>query len=147
MAETSILSARGGSFMFHPAGALPQFTPEESGEEARAIAEAARDFMNGEIMPRDEEIDRLNLELTRDLLAKAGDLGILGMEVPEAYGGLDLDKKTALLVLDPAMLPSNRLKVWLVSWAASRISAWVWMVKSSGCPALIRWRSRSRFVI
>src|SRR5512133_1751060 len=80
MAETSSLSVRGGSFMFHPAGALPQFTPEESSEEARAIAEAARDFMNGEIMPRDEEIDRLDLELTRDLLAKAGDLGILGME-------------------------------------------------------------------
>ncbi len=100
MAETSSLSVRGGSFMFHPAGALPQFTPEESSEEARAIAEAARDFMNGEIMPRDEEIDRLDLELTRDLLAKAGDLGILGMEVPEAYGGLDLDKKTALLVLE-----------------------------------------------
>ena len=100
MAETSILSARGGSFMFHPAGTLPQFTPEESSEEARAIAEAARDFMNGEVMPRDEEIDHLDLELTRDLLAKAGDLGILGMEVPEAYGGLDLDKKTALLVLE-----------------------------------------------
>ncbi|HEY3400587.1 MAG TPA: acyl-CoA dehydrogenase family protein [Geothrix sp.] len=100
MAETSILSVRGGSFMFHPAGALPQFTPEESSEEARAIAEAARDFMNGEVMPRDEEIDRLDLELTRDLLAKAGDLGILGMEIPEAYGGLDLDKKTALLVLE-----------------------------------------------
>ncbi|GLH66019.1 acyl-CoA dehydrogenase family protein [Geothrix edaphica] len=100
MAETSSLAVRGGSFMFHPAGTLPQFTPEESSEEARAIAEAARDFMNGEIMPRDEEIDRLDLELTRDLLAKAGDLGILGMEVPEAYGGLDLDKKTALLVLE-----------------------------------------------
>ena len=100
MAETSILSARGGSFMFHPAGTLPQFTPEETSDEARAIAEAARDFMNGEVMPRDEEIDHLDLELTRDLLAKAGDLGILGMEVPEAYGGLDLDKKTALLVLE-----------------------------------------------
>jgi len=100
MAETSSLSVRGGSFMFHPAGTLPQFTPEESSEEARAIAEAARDFMNGEVMPRDEEIDCLDLELTRDLLAKAGDLGILGMEIPEAYGGLDLDKKTALLVLE-----------------------------------------------
>jgi len=100
MAETSILSVRGGSFMFHPAGTLPQFTPEESSEEARAIAGAARDFVNGEVMPRDEEIDHLDLELTRDLLVKAGDLGILGMEIPEAYGGLDLDKKTALLVLE-----------------------------------------------
>ena len=91
---------RGGSFMFHPAGSMPQFTPEENSEEALAIAEAARDFMNGEILPRDEAIDHLDLDLTRELLAKAGDLGILGMEVPEAYGGLDLDKKTALLVLE-----------------------------------------------
>jgi alkylation response protein AidB-like acyl-CoA dehydrogenase len=91
---------RGGCFMFHPAGSLPQATPEENSEEALAIAEAARDFVNGEILPRDEEIDHLDLQLTRDLLAKAGDLGILGMEIPEAYGGLDLDKKTALLVLE-----------------------------------------------
>jgi alkylation response protein AidB-like acyl-CoA dehydrogenase len=91
---------RGGSYMFHPAGTLPQFTPEENSEDALAIAEAARDFVNGEILPRDEEIDHLDLELTRNLLAKAGDLGILGMEIPEVHGGLDLDKKTALLVLE-----------------------------------------------
>jgi len=96
--ETQLV--RGGSFMFHPAGSLPQFIAEENGEDTLAIAGAARDFMNGEVMPRDEEIDHLDLELTRDLLAKAGDLGILGMEIPEAYGGLDLDKKTALLVLE-----------------------------------------------
>jgi len=96
--ETQLV--RGGSFMFHPAGSLPQFIAEENSEDALAIAEAARDFVNGEILPRDEEIDHLDLELTRELLAKAGDLGILGMEIPEAYGGLDLDKKTALLVLE-----------------------------------------------
>jgi alkylation response protein AidB-like acyl-CoA dehydrogenase len=96
--ETQLV--RGGSYMFHPAGTLPQFTPEENSEDALAIAEAARDFMNGEIMPRDEEIDHLDLPLTRDLLRKAGDLGLLGVEVPEDYGGLDLDKKTALLVLE-----------------------------------------------
>jgi alkylation response protein AidB-like acyl-CoA dehydrogenase len=96
--ETQLV--RGGSFMFHPAGSLPQFTPEESGEEALAIAGAARDFMNGEVMPRDEAIDHLDLALNRELLAKAGELGILGIEVPEAYGGLDLEKKVALLVLE-----------------------------------------------
>jgi alkylation response protein AidB-like acyl-CoA dehydrogenase len=96
--ETQLV--RGGSFMFHAAGTLPQATPEENSEEALAIAEAARDFVTGEILPRDEAIDHLDLELTRDLLAKAGALGFLGMEIPEAYGGLDLDKKTALLVLE-----------------------------------------------
>ncbi len=100
MALDETQPVRGSSYMFHPAGTLPQFTPEENSEDALAIAEAARDFMNGEIMPRDEEIDHLDLPLTRDLLRKAGDLGLLGVEVPEEYGGLDLDKKTALLVLE-----------------------------------------------
>ncbi len=100
MAQDETQLVRGGSYMFHPAGSLPQFTAEESSEDARAIQEAARDFMNGEIMPRDEEIDHLDLALSRELMAKAGDLGILGIEIPEAYGGLDLDKKTALLVLE-----------------------------------------------
>jgi alkylation response protein AidB-like acyl-CoA dehydrogenase len=99
MSPTDTQLVRGGSFPFHPAGSLPQFTPEEIDDDAKAIAEAARDFVNGEILPRDEEIDHLDLELTRNLLAKTGDLGFLGMEIPEAYGGLDLDKKTALLVL------------------------------------------------
>ncbi len=100
MAQDETQLVRGGSYMFHPAGSLPQFTAEESSEDARAIQEAARDFMNGEIMPRDEEIDHLDLALSRELMAKAGELGILGIEIPEAYGGLDLDKKTALLVLE-----------------------------------------------
>ncbi|WP_243286559.1 acyl-CoA dehydrogenase family protein [Geothrix terrae] len=100
MALNDTQLVRGGSFMFHPAGTLPQFTAEESSEEALAIAEAARDFVSGEVMPRDEEIDHLDLELNRELLRKAGELGILGIEIPEAYGGLDLDKKTALLVLE-----------------------------------------------
>ncbi len=91
---------RGGSFLFHPAGSLPQATPEDCGEEALAIAGAARDFVDGEILPRDEAIDHLDLDLTRELLRKAGELGILGIEIPEAYGGLDLEKKTALLVLE-----------------------------------------------
>jgi len=100
MAQDLTQLVRGGSFMFHPAGSLPQFIAEENSEDALAISEAARDFVNGEILPRDEAIDHLDLELTRDLLAKAGDLGFLGMEIPEAYGGMDLDKKTALLVLE-----------------------------------------------
>ena len=100
MALTDAQLVRGASFMFHPAGSLPQFTPEGLDEDARAVAGAARDFVDGEILPRDEAIDQLDPALTRDLLAKAGDLGILGIEIPEAYGGLDLDKKTALLVLE-----------------------------------------------
>jgi alkylation response protein AidB-like acyl-CoA dehydrogenase len=90
----------GGSFLLAPIGSQPQFTPEELSDEAKAIGEAARDFMLGEVIPADEKIDKLDLDLTRELLQKAGELGLLSIEIPEAYEGMDLDKKTTLVLLE-----------------------------------------------
>ena len=90
----------GGSFLLAHQGSQPQFTPEELSEDARAIGQAARDFVEGEVIPRDAEIDKLDLDLTKALLRKAGDLGLLSLEIPEAYDGLDLDKLSGLLVLE-----------------------------------------------
>ena len=90
----------GGSFLLAPIGTQPQFTPEELSDEAKAIGEAARDFMLGEVLPADEKIDQLDLDLTRELLQKAGELGLLSIEIPEAYEGMDLDKKTTLVLLE-----------------------------------------------
>ena len=90
----------GGSFLLAPIGSQFQFTPEELSEDAQAIGQAAREFVEGEVMPRDTEIDKLDLELNRKLLRKAGELGLLSLEIPEAYDGMDLDKITGLLVLE-----------------------------------------------
>nr|WP_320133026.1 acyl-CoA dehydrogenase family protein [uncultured Holophaga sp.] len=90
----------GGSFLLAPAGSQPQFTPEELSEEARAIGKVARRFVEGEILPKDAAIDDLSMDLSRTLLRKAGDLGLLGLEIPEVFDGLDLDKTTGLLVLE-----------------------------------------------
>ncbi len=90
----------GGSFLLAPIGSQPQFTPEDLSDEAKAIGEAARDFMLGEVIPADEAIDKLDIELTKDLLLKAGELGLLSIEIPEAYEGMDLDKKTTLVLLE-----------------------------------------------
>ncbi len=90
----------GGSFLLVPIGSQPQFTPEELSDDARAIGEAARDFMMGEVVPKDAEIEKLQPELSRELLRKAGELGLLSIEIPEAYEGMDLDKKTTLVVLE-----------------------------------------------
>ncbi|MBP1628519.1 MAG: fadE [Holophagaceae bacterium] len=100
MDASTIEKIFGGSFLLAPIGSQPQFTPEELSEEARAIGKVARSFIEGEVLPKDAEIDELNLELTRKLLRKGGDLGLLGLEIPEAYDGLDLDKITGLLVLE-----------------------------------------------
>ncbi|MBL0211879.1 MAG: acyl-CoA dehydrogenase family protein [Holophagaceae bacterium] len=90
----------GGSFLLAPIGSQPQFTPEELSEDARAIGQAARDFVEGEVIPRDADIDKLDPGLSKELLRKAGELGLLSLEIPEAYDGMDLDKISGLLVLE-----------------------------------------------
>lgn len=100
MSTAAVEQVKGGSFLLTPIGAMPQFTPEEFGDESKEFARAARDFMNGEVLPQDEAIDKLDLPLTTSLLKKAGELGLMGLEIPEAYEGMDVDKRTAMLVLE-----------------------------------------------
>ena len=90
----------GGSFLLAPIGSQAQFTPEELSEDAQAIGQAAREFIEGEVLPKDAEIDKLDLQLSKDLLRKAGELGLLSLEIPEAFDGMDLDKISGLLVLE-----------------------------------------------
>jgi alkylation response protein AidB-like acyl-CoA dehydrogenase len=100
MTVTQNESIFGGSFLLAPIGSQPQFTPEELDDETKAIGEAARDFMLGEVIPRDAEIEKLQPALSRELLQKAGEMGLLSIEIPEIYEGMDLDKKTTLVVLE-----------------------------------------------
>jgi alkylation response protein AidB-like acyl-CoA dehydrogenase len=99
--------AKGGAFLLSPAGSLPQFTPEELGPDHREFARAARDFVEGEVLPKDEAIEKLDIPLTVELLRKAGEIGLLAIEIPEAYEGLDLDKKSTLLVLEEVAKQSS----------------------------------------
>lgn len=99
MSETNE-SIFGGSFLVSAIGTQAQFTPEELSDDAKAIGQAAREFVEGEIIPQDANIDKLDLELSKELLRKAGELGLLSLEIPEAYEGMDLDKLTGLLVLE-----------------------------------------------
>ncbi|WP_433945985.1 acyl-CoA dehydrogenase family protein [Paenibacillus sp. SN-8-1] len=88
----------GGSFVIQDVDHQQIITPEDFTEEHRMIAKTTQDFVEGEIVPHDEEIEKLNYELTTELLRKAGEVGLLGAEVPEAYGGLGLDKVSATLI-------------------------------------------------
>ena len=100
-------AAKGGAFLLSPAGSLPQFTPEELSDDHREFARAARDFVEGEVLPNDEAIEKLDIPLTVELLRKAGEVGLLAIEIPEAYEGLDLDKKSTLLVLEEVAKQSS----------------------------------------
>jgi len=90
----------GGVFLVSPLGAFPQFTPEELSDDAKAIGQAARDFVEGEILPNDSAIDKLDIELSKKLIRTAGETGLLSLEIPEEFEGMDLDKITCLLVLE-----------------------------------------------
>ncbi|QJC52126.1 acyl-CoA dehydrogenase [Paenibacillus albicereus] len=88
----------GGSFIIDDLDFNSIVIPEELTEEQRMIAETTEDFVAGEIEPADEKIEKLNYELTVEKLRKAGELGLLGADVPEAYGGLGLDKVSSTLI-------------------------------------------------
>jgi len=96
--QTPVLAARGGSFLIEERRVEEVFTPEDFTEEQRMIGDTAAEFMEKEMVPRLPEILALKYETTRALLRKAGELGLLGVEIPEQYGGLGLDKVSGCLV-------------------------------------------------
>ncbi|MDI3257430.1 MAG: acyl-CoA dehydrogenase family protein [Kyrpidia sp.] len=91
---------KGGSFLVGPVDSETVFTPEDFTEEHRMIAKTTYDFCVGEVAPRDAEIEAQNFDVTVGLLKKAGELGLLGADVPEAYGGLGLDKISSTLITE-----------------------------------------------
>lgn len=88
----------GGSFVIEDFDYGDIVTPEDFTEEQRMIAETTAQFVEGEVAPHDERIEKLDYELTVELLRKSGELGLLGADVPEAYGGMGLDKVSTTLI-------------------------------------------------
>ena len=91
---------KGGEFLI--VDALPEeiFTPEDFNKEQQMIAKSAEEFGIGEIVAKSDDLVELNPELVRSLLKKAGDLGFLGADMPEIYGGSELDKVSSSLVTE-----------------------------------------------
>ncbi|MGB7191042.1 MAG: acyl-CoA dehydrogenase family protein, partial [Acidobacteriaceae bacterium] len=90
----------GASFLLHETDPAGVFTPEDFNEEQRQIASTAAQFVANEVLPAAAEIEAKNFDVTRALLKKAGDLGLMAVDVPEAYGGLAMDKITSAIVAD-----------------------------------------------
>ena len=97
---TSHVRERGGGFLVEEARPEDVFTPEDLTDEHRMIARTTAEFVAGEVVPNLEEIERKNLPLVVDLLRKAADLGLCAVDVPEAYGGLGLDKVSTIVVAE-----------------------------------------------
>ena len=97
---TTVPKARisGGSFLLESQRPGDMFTPEDFTEQHHLIGQTAEEFAVNEIVPQIEKIEHKDFSVTRDLLKKAGELGLTSVEIPEAYGGLEMDKVTAAII-------------------------------------------------
>jgi butyryl-CoA dehydrogenase len=90
----------GGSFLLESRRPEEVFTPEDFTEQHQLIAQTTEEFAVNEILPNAEKIEHKDFSVSRELLKKAGELGLSGVEIPEAYGGLEMDKVTAAVIAD-----------------------------------------------
>ncbi len=89
---------KGGAFLIEERTPEDIFTPEDFTEEHRMIAETTRQFIDNEVVPHIDDLEHHNWKLARDLVKKAADLGLIGANIPEEYGGLGLDQTSGALV-------------------------------------------------
>jgi alkylation response protein AidB-like acyl-CoA dehydrogenase len=88
----------GGSFLLNPPPDI--FTPEDFTAEHRAIAKATEDFWTREVEPNLEAIQRQDFDVLKRTLRKAADLGLVGVLLPERYGGMELDLVSSMIVAE-----------------------------------------------
>jgi alkylation response protein AidB-like acyl-CoA dehydrogenase len=91
---------KGGEFLIKETSYQDVFIPEEFDEEQLMIAQTCRDFLATEVHPILDRIDSQEEGLMTSLMDKAGELGILGVSIPEAYGGFGKNFNTSMLVAD-----------------------------------------------
>jgi alkylation response protein AidB-like acyl-CoA dehydrogenase len=98
MTSTAKNVIRGGSFLIEDRTPMEVFTPEDINEEQRMFAATADEFLRKEVLPREDGIYAKDYAVHRELMQMAGDLGLLSIDIPEAYGGLGLSKVSSAVV-------------------------------------------------
>src|SRR6266487_4681142 len=89
---------RGGEWLLQAADADSVFTPERLSDEHRLIGQTGQEFVENEVLPKLDRLEEKDWALARDLVKRSGDLGLLGVDVAETYGGVGLDKVSSLVV-------------------------------------------------
>ncbi|MCS0543774.1 acyl-CoA dehydrogenase family protein, partial [Aeromonas veronii] len=90
----------GGGFLIEDLEADRVFTPEDYTDEHKMIAKTTEDYVANEVLPQVEQLENHEFDRSVKLLKSAGDLGLLGVDVPEEYGGLGLDKVSSALIAE-----------------------------------------------
>ena len=94
------LKGHGGAFIVAPLDQYEIFAKEDFSEEQNMFAKTAKEFAINRIKPVNNQLKALNKDLSLELFKEAGELGFLGIDIPEEYGGMELDKTTAAIVVD-----------------------------------------------
>lgn len=91
---------KGGEFLISEGTTAECFTPEDFTDEHKMIAETIREFVDNEVRPNLEAMEKHDWQKARDLVKAAGDLGLLGASVPEEYGGAALDQVSGVIIAE-----------------------------------------------
>ena len=97
MADTLL---KGGEYLIAESRPEDVFTPEDFSDEQKQFGDTTEQFVTNELLPKIEEIDNQNFDIVVDGMRQCGELGLLMMDAPEEYGGLDLDKASSMLVAE-----------------------------------------------
>ncbi len=97
-ADLNVGPLKGAAWLLEPGDASTMLTPERLSDEHRLIAQTAREFADKEVIPGIDRLETKDWAFVRQLLQRSGELGLLGVDAPEEFGGVGLDKAAALVV-------------------------------------------------
>ena len=111
------ITKTGGRFLITPITDTNIFTREDFTEEQHEIQEMVQGFCTEHIAPVKEELEKKDKDLTFSLLRKIAELGLLGIAVPEEYGGMELDKITGAIVAEASSY--SECSSFVVTWSTN----------------------------
>ena len=91
---------KGGEFLIADSNTAGVFTPEDFTDEHRMIGETCKEYIDNEVAPNIDALEKHEWNIARDLLKKAGDLGLLGANIPEELGGMALDQTSGVIIAE-----------------------------------------------
>ncbi len=95
--SSAIKRIPGGAFLIMDGAPEDCFFPEDFSEEQRQIAQTTAEFATNEVLPAHDAIEAKDFAVTRRLIREASELGLTSVDIPEEYGGLEMDKVTSAL--------------------------------------------------
>ena len=117
MEQPTQITETGGRFLVTPITDTNIFTREDFTEEQREIQEMVQGFCKEHIAPVKEDLEKKDKDLTFSLLRKIAELGLLGITVPEKYGGMELDKITGAIVAEASSY--SECSSFVVTWSTN----------------------------